>query len=53
VGNGIKTIPTGLCHPTLIEATQKMKLQNLQKELFGEIFVDHFTQTREWEWRQH
>ena len=23
------------------------------KELFGEKFVEHFTQTREWEWRQH
>jgi glutamine synthetase len=31
-----------------------MAMQNssLAKELFGEAFVDHFTQTRLWEWRQ-
>ena len=23
------------------------------KEILGAAFVDHFTQTREWEWRQH
>jgi glutamine synthetase len=22
------------------------------KQLFGDAFVDHFTRTREWEWRQ-
>jgi glutamine synthetase len=30
-----------------------MKTSKLAKQLFGEIFVEHFTQTREWEWRQH
>jgi len=23
------------------------------REIFGEPFVTHFIQTREWEWRQH
>ena len=49
----IKIIPMEFCHPHLIEATQQMKTSKVAKELFGEIFVDHFTQTREWEWRQH
>jgi glutamine synthetase len=22
------------------------------RELFGDVFVDHFVATREWEWRQ-
>jgi glutamine synthetase len=30
-----------------------MKNSKIAKELFGESFVDHFTQTREWEWKQH
>ena len=29
-----------------------MKGSGLAKELFGAAFVDHFTRTREWEWRQ-
>jgi len=53
VGNGYKDYSNGTLPSTLIEATQKMKTSKLAKELFGEIFVEHFTQTREWEWRQH
>jgi glutamine synthetase len=30
-----------------------MKNSEVAKELFGETFVSHFTQTREWEWRQY
>jgi glutamine synthetase len=29
-----------------------MKKSALAKELFGEQFVEHFTLTREWEWKQ-
>ena len=29
-----------------------MKHSKIAKELFGDDFVDHFTKTREWEWRQ-
>ena len=36
----------------LMEATEKMAGSALARELFGEGFTDHFTRTREWEWRQ-
>ncbi|HWB24618.1 MAG TPA: glutamine synthetase family protein [Chitinophagaceae bacterium] len=39
-------------HKTLNEATQVMKASPVARELFGDTFVDHFTKTREWEWRQ-
>lgn len=53
IGNGYKDYSNGTLPSTLIEATQQMKASKLARELFGEAFVEHFTQTREWEWRQH
>ena len=53
IGNGYKESANGILPSTLIEATQQMKGSKLAKELFGPAFVEHFTQTREWEWRQH
>ena len=53
IGNGYKETANGILPSTLIEATQQMKGSKLAKELFGSAFVEHFTQTREWEWRQH
>jgi len=53
VGNGYKDYSNGVLPSTLIEAAQQMKTSKVAKELFGETFVEHFTQTREWEWRQH
>lgn len=53
VGNGYKESANGILPSTLIEATQQMKGSKLAKDLFGSAFVEHFTQTREWEWRQH
>jgi glutamine synthetase len=38
---------------TLAEATANLKKSKPARELFGEVFVDHFVSTREWEWRQH
>jgi glutamine synthetase len=29
-----------------------MANSDIAKELLGETFVEHFTATREWEWRQ-
>jgi glutamine synthetase len=29
-----------------------MRDSKVANELFGEKFVQHFTQTRDWEWRQ-
>ena len=30
-----------------------MKDSPVARELFGDTFVEHFTMTREWEWKQH
>jgi len=53
VGNGYKDYSHGFLPSTLIDAARAMKTSALAKELFGEKFVEHFTATREWEWRQH
>jgi glutamine synthetase len=53
VGNGYKETGNENIPGTLIEATQKMKDSPVARELFGDTFVDHFTMTREWEWKQH
>ncbi len=36
----------------LYEASNAMKKSHVAQELFGEDFVEHFTQTRLWEWKQ-
>ncbi len=36
----------------LFDATKKMEQSDLAKELFGEDFIEHFANTRFWEWRQ-
>ena len=53
VGNGYRDYAGGVLPSTLHEATQLMKTSAVAKEIFGEGFVEHFTQTREWEWKQH
>ncbi|MBA4139080.1 MAG: glutamine synthetase [Segetibacter sp.] len=53
VGNGYRDYSNGTLPHTLDEATQLMKQSEVAKEILGEKFVEHFTQTREWEWRQH
>jgi glutamine synthetase len=35
------------------DATSRMKNSELSRELFGEQFVKHFIETREWEWEEH
>jgi glutamine synthetase len=52
-GNGYEEFSYGTLPPTLMEATVKMKESSPAKEIFGKTFVEHFIQTREWEWRQH
>lgn len=52
-GNGYRDTSRGTLPRNLWEATQAMKESKVAKELFGEKFVEHFTQTREWEWRQY
>ncbi len=51
-GSGYADKTKGVLPRNLWEATQAMKQSPLAKELLGEGFVDHFTRTREWEWRQ-
>jgi len=52
-GNGYLDSSKGKLPATLHEATQLMKQSGIAKELLGEKFVEHFVQTREWEWKQH
>jgi glutamine synthetase len=52
-GNGYLDNSNGTLPRTLDEATQMMKQSAVAKEILGEKFTEHFTQTREWEWRQH
>jgi glutamine synthetase len=51
--NGYTDFSNGTLPRTLEEATRKMKEFLPAKEMFGAGFVEHFTGTREWEWRQH
>ena len=51
-GSGYADKAAGVLPRNLWEATQAMKGSGLAKELFGEVFADHFARTREWEWRQ-
>ncbi|HEY4936156.1 MAG TPA: glutamine synthetase family protein [Puia sp.] len=52
-GNGYLDHSNGRLPATLDEATKMMKQSVAAREILGEGFVDHFTSTREWEWRQH
>ncbi len=52
IGNGYRDYKNGSLPTDLKDATAKMKDSSIAKELFGEAFVEHFTQTREWEWRE-
>jgi glutamine synthetase len=53
IGNGYRDFSHGILPTTLIEAAQQMKASAVAKEILGEEFVEHFTNTREWEWKQH
>jgi glutamine synthetase len=52
-GNGYLDHSNGRLPATLDEATKLMKQSVVAREILGEGFVDHFINTREWEWRQH
>jgi len=51
-GNGYRETKNGVLPATLEEATQKMKQSAIARKLLGDAFVEHFTQTREWECSQ-
>lgn len=52
-GNGYRDSAHGILPGNLYDATQQMKKSSVAKEILGAEFVEHFAQTREWEWRQH
>ncbi|QIP12372.1 glutamine synthetase [Spirosoma aureum] len=53
VGNGYADKKHGVLPANLSEATRAMANSPIASELFGPEFVDHFTRTRDWEWRQY
>ena len=53
VGNGYEDISNGRFPNSLAAATAIMKESSVAKELLGKTFVQHFTETREWEVKQY
>jgi len=51
-GNGYREFAYGVLPSNLFEATQLMKKSEVARNILGADFVEHFTQTRDWEWRQ-
>ena len=51
-GNGYREFAYGTLPSNLFDATQRMQKSDVAVEIFGAEFVEHFTQTRLWEWRQ-
>ncbi|RYF69238.1 MAG: glutamine synthetase, partial [Cytophagaceae bacterium] len=52
-GNGYENAANGRLAPNLRDATYLMRDSAVAVELFGEGFVTHFCQTRDWEYRQY
>ncbi|HVS93867.1 MAG TPA: glutamine synthetase family protein [Mucilaginibacter sp.] len=53
MGNGYQDKSNGVLASDLHEATIVMRDSAIGTELFGADFVEHFTQTRLWEWKQY
>ncbi|MDB5128732.1 MAG: glutamine synthetase, partial [Mucilaginibacter sp.] len=53
LGNGYQNKSNGSLHANLYDAATAMQNSAIAKELFGDGFVRHFTQTRLWEHRQY
>jgi glutamine synthetase len=51
-GNGYRDESHGRLPKSLDQANQSMKSSSIAKALFGDVFVQHFTETRDWELRQ-
>src|ERR1700744_1309279 len=51
-GNGYQDKKNGVLSSNLHDAAMLMKNSPIAKELFGEAFVEHYTQTRLWEHKQ-
>jgi glutamine synthetase len=51
-GNGYADKEAAPLPRTLGEAAEALAVSAVARELFGDAFVDHFANTRRWEWRQ-
>ena len=51
-GSGYADRVAAVLPKTLEEATERLATSAIAKELFGEVFVEHFVATRRWEWKQ-
>jgi glutamine synthetase len=51
-GNSYNNTLSSKLPDNLADATRKMAGSKIARELFGDAFVEHFTKTREWEWRK-
>jgi glutamine synthetase len=52
VGSGYDDPRATVLPRTLDEATTRLERSELARSLLGDDFVDHFVQSRRWEWRQ-
>ena len=52
IGNSYNNPKNMVLPNNLMDATEKMANSEIAKHLFGNEFVDHFSRTREWEWKQ-
>lgn len=53
VGNAYDVKDAQSLPGTLLEATRGMERSEMARELFGDVFIDHFAATRHWEWEQY
>ena len=51
-GNGYESKNGQKLSGNLFEAASKMQTSKLARKLFGDAFIDHFSASRMWEWRQ-
>jgi glutamine synthetase len=52
-GNGYRDESATRLPGTLHEAATRLAESSIAREIFGESFVEHFVNTRLWEWRQY
>ena len=51
-GSGYADATAPVLARNLSEATERFGASQVARDLFGDAFVEHFTMTRRWEWRQ-
>jgi glutamine synthetase len=53
VGSGYDAKNAVRLSKNLHDATEKFHASPIARELFGDAFVDHYANTRRWEWREY